>query len=50
MLGQDFGGQMQIIFEKSLESSKAITLEDWGKRSLLLRLKEAVACLWVRLI
>jgi hypothetical protein len=28
MLGQDFGGQMQIMFEKNLESSKAIILED----------------------
>jgi cardiolipin synthase len=48
MLGQDFGGRMQAMFEKDLEFSKAITREDWKKRSLLLRLKEAAARLWVR--
>ncbi len=48
MLGQDFGDKMQAMFEKDLESAKAITLQDWKKRSLLLRFKEAAARLWMR--
>jgi cardiolipin synthase len=50
ILGQDFGGRMQAMFEKDLESSKAIELSDWKKRSWLTRLKEAAAHLSVRLL
>jgi cardiolipin synthase len=46
MLGQDFGGQMQALFEKDLESSHLITLEAWRKRSLTARIKERTARLW----
>ena len=46
MLGQDFGGQMQAMFEKDLESSKQVTLEDWRKRSIGARIKERMARLW----
>jgi cardiolipin synthase len=46
ILGQDFGVQMQAMFEKDLETSKLITLEDWRKRSLFARLKERVARFW----
>ena len=46
ILGQDFGAQMQALFEKDLESSKLVTLEQWRKRSLAARLKERVARLW----
>ncbi len=48
MLGQDFGGQMQTMFEKDLESSKLITLEAWRKRSIAARIKERAARLWAR--
>jgi cardiolipin synthase A/B len=48
ILGQDFGGWMQAMFEKDLESAKAIMLQDWKKRSLLIRIKEAAAHLWMR--
>jgi cardiolipin synthase len=50
LLGQDFGGQMQAMFEKRLVSSKAITLKDSKKRSLLLCIKQAAARLWVCLL
>jgi cardiolipin synthase len=50
MLGQDFGAQMQATFEKDLESSKAITLEAWRKRSLAARIKERTARLWARML
>jgi cardiolipin synthase len=48
MLGQDFGAQMQAMFETDLESSKPITLEDWRKRSIAARIKERTARLWAR--
>ena len=50
ILGQDFGNRMQAMFEQDLQSSKQITLEDWKKRSLILRLKETGARLWARLL
>jgi len=48
MLGQDFGAQMQAMFAKDLESSKAITLDDWKKRPIGMRIKESAARLWAR--
>jgi len=50
ILGQDFGSQMQAMFNKDLESSKSITLADWKKRSLLVRFKEQAARLWARFL
>lgn len=50
MLGQDFGGQMQTMFEKDLESSKLITLKAWRSRSIAARIKERVARLWARFL
>ena len=46
MLGQNFGAQMQAMFEKDLESSKPITLENWRSRSIVARIKERAARLW----
>jgi len=48
MLGQEFGAQMQALFEKDLQSSKAITLEAWRSRSITIRIKERAARLWAR--
>ncbi len=50
MLGQDFGGKMQMLFEKDLISSKQITLEAWRARSIGARVKERAARLWARLL
>jgi cardiolipin synthase A/B len=50
VLGQDFGAQMQAMYEKDLESSKQITLEDWRKRSISLRIKEKAARFWARFL
>jgi len=50
MLGQDFGAKMQAMFEQDLESSKLITLDEWRKRPLRLRIKERAARLWARLL
>jgi len=46
MLGQEFGAQMQALFEKDLESSKGITLKEWRKRSFGARIKERASRLW----
>jgi cardiolipin synthase A/B len=46
ILGQDFGAQMQALFEKDLKSSKLVTLEAWRKRSIGARIKERAARLW----
>lgn len=48
ILGQDFGLQMQAMFERDLESSRLITLEGWRKRSIVARIKERAARLWAR--
>lgn len=50
MLGQDFATQMRILFEKDMESSELITLEDWRNRSLFARIKERAARLWAHLL
>jgi cardiolipin synthase len=41
---------MRQLFEKDLESSKLITLEDWRNRSIAARLKENAARLWAHLL
>jgi len=48
ILGQDFGAQMQAMFETDLASSNPIVLEQWEQRSISLRLKELAARLWQR--
>ena len=48
ILGQEFGAQMQAMFEKDLASSNPITLEQWNQRSIGMRLKELAARLWQR--
>ncbi|MGZ8251590.1 MAG: cardiolipin synthase [Methylophilaceae bacterium] len=48
LLGQDFGLQMQTMFEQDLQSSKAITLQAWRQRSVMMRVKESAARLWAR--
>lgn len=34
ILGQDFGSQMKIMFEKDMGASRLVTLEEWRKRSI----------------
>ena len=50
VLGQGFGEQMQTLFEKDLESSKQIRLEDWRNRSVGVRIKERAARFWARFL
>ncbi len=46
ILGQEFGAQMQAMFDIDIAASSPITLEQWGKRSISEHLKEAVARVW----
>ncbi len=46
VLGAGFGDQIQAMFAKDLAASDAITLEQWERRSLDLRLKEWFARVW----
>jgi cardiolipin synthase A/B len=46
VLGAEFGQQVQEMFNKDLAASDEIVLEQWRRRSLDLRLKEAFARLW----
>jgi len=46
VLGAEFGGQVQAMFDKDLAASDPITLEQWERRPLHLRLKELSARVW----
>jgi cardiolipin synthase len=46
VLGAEFGAQVQAMFEKDLAASDAITLEQWHRRPLDLRIKEMFARVW----
>src|SRR4030095_5966314 len=43
VLGQEFGAQMQAMFEVDLAASNPITLEQWNDRSIGMRMKEMTA-------
>ncbi len=43
ILGRDFAGQMEAMFAKDLAESNRIELEQWERRSPLLRIKEWLA-------
>jgi cardiolipin synthase len=47
VLGIEFGVQMKMMFDKDLAESDAITLADWRGRSLVNRVKEQAARIWV---
>ncbi len=46
VLGTEFGKQVQTMFARDLAASDAITLEQWQRRPLDLRLKEWFARVW----
>ena len=46
VLGAEFGNQVQAMFDKDLAASDAITLEQWERRALDLRVKELFARVW----
>jgi cardiolipin synthase len=46
VLGAEFGQQVQAMFDKDLAASETITLEQWRRRALDLRVKEWFARVW----
>lgn len=46
VLGTEFGSQVQAMFDKDLAASDAVTLAQWERRPLHLRLKELFARAW----
>ena len=46
VLGNDFGQRMRVAFEADLAASKQILLEEWSRRSPVLRVKEQFGRLW----
>jgi cardiolipin synthase len=46
VLGAEFGTQVQAMFDKDLAASDAITLDQWQRRSLDLRVMELLARVW----
>jgi cardiolipin synthase A/B len=46
VLGAEFGSQMQAMFDADLAASDAITLEQWRRRPLEMRLKELLSRAW----
>ena len=46
VLGAEFGQQIQTMFNKDLAASDAVVLEQWQRRALDQRLKEAIARMW----
>jgi cardiolipin synthase len=46
VLGAEFGSRVQAMFAKDMAQSDAVTLAQWKRRSIDLRLKEAFARAW----
>jgi cardiolipin synthase len=50
ILGPEFSAQMRAIFDRDIELSTLITLEQWRRRPLAMRIKEFASRLWARWI
>jgi cardiolipin synthase len=46
VLGTEFGDQVRAMFDTDLAASDAITLEQWSRRQLDLRVQEWFAQVW----
>jgi len=50
VLSPEFGKQLRAIFDDDFKNSKLITAEDWAKRPITHRIKEAGARVWAKLL
>ncbi|MGE5300484.1 MAG: cardiolipin synthase [Acidobacteriota bacterium] len=48
IIGSDFANEMEVLFERDLQQSKEVVLEDWRRRPLLPRIMEWFANLFRR--
>jgi len=46
IIGQEFGDRMRASFERDLAASKQITLEEWERRPIDVRVKEMFGRMW----
>jgi len=46
VLGTEFGDRMRAAFESDVAKSSEITLEQWRRRPIVVRIKERLARLW----
>ncbi len=46
VLGPDFGARMRAVFERDLQASSPVTLEQWQARPVEARMKEMLGALW----
>ena len=46
VLGAEFGAQLQLMFDADLAGSRQVTLQEWKRRGLDLRVKELFARAW----
>jgi cardiolipin synthase len=46
VLGAGFGGQMRAAFSRDVAASEQITLEQWRRRPLMVKVKERLARVW----
>ena len=46
VLGAEFGGQLQAMFERDLASSDPVLLAAWDQRGIVPRSKELLARIW----
>ena len=46
VLGAEFGAQVQAMFDRDLAESDAVSLEQWRRRPLDMRMKELFARAW----
>ena len=46
ILGSDFGGRMRAAFERDLSVSGEITLHEWQRRGMVVRMKELFGRMW----
>jgi len=46
VLGAEFGAQLQVMFDADLAGSRQVTLAEWQRRGLGLRMKELFARAW----
>jgi cardiolipin synthase len=46
VLGEEFGNRMRAVFEDDVANSEPITLDQWRRRSIDVRIKEMLARFW----
>jgi cardiolipin synthase len=46
VLGADFGGKMRAAFERDLAASGEITLQQWQRRGMVVRMRELFGRMW----